>query len=90
MDSDSRTGGKARREPGSAWVCVWGGRGGGGQRRGGTDAGSSLGTSGDSGIAGHSWKGQEENAMDLCLQSPPCAFPPFWALREVGMFVLDE
>lgn len=41
-------------------------------------------------IGGHSWEVQEENAMDLCLQSLPCAFPPFWALREAGMFVLDE
>lgn len=84
MDSDS--GGKARRKPGSAWVCVCGG--------GGAGRGLLWGHSGDSGT----WRlfihrnasqsklglpqrrpcleGPGENAMGLCLQSPPCASPP--------------
>lgn len=85
MDTDS----PARREGGDeARIClgVYIGEEGAGR----AGAGSSLGTCGDSGISGHCWKDQEENAMGLCLQSRPCAFPPSWALREAEVFVLDE
>lgn len=102
MDSDS--GGKARRKPGSAWVCVCGGGGLGGVFSGGT-AGTLvpggylftemlLRASWDSHSGGHAWKGQEKMPWaSACraLPVPPLLHPPpSWALWEAGMFVLDE